>query len=498
MHLSELWGKEPTPGGNSLLYPEMPSMRNAYGTGVTMGRHEHGSVTPKGRRKAIKEMSETNTCSPETSCGNCDTASTCDSHSQQQHMQERLAERLSSIKHRLVVMSGKGGVGKSTVAANLAVALAANGHRVGILDGDVHGPNIPKMLGLDGAVPQGGPNGLRPLDAAANLSVMSMAFLLPDPDTPVAWRGPMKHTLFQQFLTDVDWGELDYLVVDLPPGTGDEPMSIAQILGHPLWAIIVTTPQEVALLDSRKSVVFAKSLDINVLGIVENMSGLTCPHCQGKIDLFKTGGGEKAATDLAVPFLGAIPIDPMVVLAGDAGIAMINFDAESETSRVFRELAVKIDGVAQSASAPQAFAAAQDLGRAHTPPESRSELSRTIAVPSMHPGGLDAMRSGHFGHCDAFTLVRLDNGAISDISVVANPPHQQGGCQAPVNLLQQSRADALIVGGIGMRPLMGFHQAGIDVYYGPEGETVGAVIAQLLEGKLELIQENQVCGGGQF
>ncbi len=219
-------------------------------------------------------------------------------------MQERLAERLSSIKHRLIVMSGKGGVGKSTVAANLAVALAADGHRVGILDGDVHGPNMPKMLGLEGASPEAGPGGLLPLEAYPNLKVMSMAFLLPDSDTPVAWRGPMKHTLFQQFLSDVDWGELDYLVVDLPPGTGDEPMSIAQILGAPLWAIIVTTPQDVALLDSRKSVVFAKSLEFNVLGIVENMSGLTCPHCKEKIDLFKTGGGKKAATDFAVTVLG--------------------------------------------------------------------------------------------------------------------------------------------------------------------------------------------------
>ena len=155
----------------------------------------------------------------------------------------------------------------------------------------------------------------------------------------------MKHTLFQQFLSDVDWGELDYLVVDLPPGTGDEPMSIAQILGSPLWAIIVTTPQDVALLDSRKSVVFAKILDMNVLGIIENMSGLTCPHCAGKIDLFKTGGGERAAQELMVPFLGAIPIDPNVVLAGDAGIPIANLDSGSQVAEIFRELAARTDRV---------------------------------------------------------------------------------------------------------------------------------------------------------
>ena len=272
-------------------------------------------------------MSQGTTCLPEKSCGSCDTADTCDSGSQQRHMDERLEDRLSSIKHRLVVMSGKGGVGKSTVAANLAVAFAAEGHRVGILDGDVHGPNIPKMLGLEGASPQGSPAGMLPLEASVNLKVMSMAFLLPDSDTPVAWRGPMKHTLFQQFLADVDWRELDYLIVDLPPGTGDEPMSIAQILGKPLWTIIVTTPQDVALLDSRKSVMFAKSLDMNVLGIIENMSGLICPHCAGEIDLFKTGGGKRASKDLEVPFLGAIPIDPNVVLAGDAGIPVASLDS---------------------------------------------------------------------------------------------------------------------------------------------------------------------------
>jgi ATP-binding protein involved in chromosome partitioning len=413
-------------------------------------------------------------------------------------MEERLADRLSSIKHRLIVMSGKGGVGKSTVAANLAVALADAGHRVGILDGDVHGPNIPKMLGLEGANPEVGPDGMLPLQASTNLKVMSMAFLLPDSDTPVAWRGPMKHTLFQQFLSDVAWGELDYLVVDLPPGTGDEPMSIAQILGPPLWAVIVTTPQAVALLDSRKSVVFAKNLEMNVLGIVENMSGLMCPHCAGKIDLFKTGGGERAAQELMVPFLGSIPIDPNVVLCGDAGIPIADLDSGSKVAEIFRELAARTDRVMNNGKGPLQCAAADNLHQTETERRSLYMLSKTVAVPSMHPGGLDAMRSGHFGHCDVFTLIQVENGEIRDVSVLQNPPHQQGGCQAPVNLLHQNRAEALIVGGIGMRPLMGFHQVGIDVYFGPEGETVGAVIEHLLQGRLELIAENQVCGGGQF
>jgi ATP-binding protein involved in chromosome partitioning len=254
-------------------------------------------------------------------------------------MQNQLSKRLASIKHRIVVMSGKGGVGKTTVAVNLAVALAASGKAVGILDADVHGPNIPKMLGLSGRHATGGANGLIPVVSPQNVKVVSMAFMLPDEDTPVVWRGPIKHTVFSQFLAEVDWGELDYLIVDLPPGTGDEPLSIAQLLGKPLWAVVVTTPQDVALLDSRKSIVFGRNLEMQVLGIVENMSGLTCPHCGGRIDLFKTGGGRRSSRDLMVPFLGAIPIDPQMVDGGDAGIPISVMSPDSVATLAFQRLA---------------------------------------------------------------------------------------------------------------------------------------------------------------
>ncbi len=288
-------------------------------------------------------MSENTKCSSDTSCGTCGTAASCDAAAKAKHMEVNLQNRLSKIKYRIAVMSGKGGVGKSTVAVNLAVALARSGRSVGLLDADVHGPNVPKMLGIDHMVPSMGINGMSPVVASDNLKVISMAFLLEDPDTPVVWRGPMKHSLFQQFLSDVDWGSLDYLIVDLPPGTGDEPLSIAQLLGQPLWAVIVTTPQDVALLDSRKSVVFARTLEMKTLGIIENMSGLACPHCGGVIDLFKTGGGAKAALELGVPFLGAIPIDPQIVTGGDAGVTIESADPKGSSAEAFRELARQVE-----------------------------------------------------------------------------------------------------------------------------------------------------------
>jgi Mrp family chromosome partitioning ATPase len=229
--------------------------------------------------------------------------------------------------------------------------LALEGKRVGILDADVHGPNVPKMFGMDGQRPEASAEGLKPLVSPDNVKLMSMAFLIPSEDTPIAWRGPMKHTLFQQFLADVSWGELDYLIVDLPPGTGDEPLSIGQLLGKPLSAIVVTTPQDVALLDSRKSVVFGKSLEMDVLGIIENMSGFVCPHCNERIDLFKTGGGQRAALELGVPFLGSIPIDPQVVTGGDSGLPMVSMSPDAESSKAFREMVRRIDQAVARSSA---------------------------------------------------------------------------------------------------------------------------------------------------
>ncbi|MDG6257935.1 MAG: Mrp/NBP35 family ATP-binding protein [Methanomicrobiaceae archaeon] len=225
-----------------------------------------------------------------------------------------------SVQHVVLVLSGKGGVGKSTVAANLALAFSNHGYQTGLLDLDIHGPDIPKMLGIEEAhLASYDQKHIEPVQVTGTLGVVSMAFLLPEKSTPVIWRGPMKMGAIRQFLEDVNWGDLDYLVVDLPPGTGDEALTIAQLAPNIAGVVVVTTPQEVAILDISKAVRFVQEIGLPVIGIVENMSGLTCPHCGEAIDLFGAGGGERAAQDLDVPFLGSIPLDPEMRKAADEG-----------------------------------------------------------------------------------------------------------------------------------------------------------------------------------
>jgi len=287
-------------------------------------------------------MEEKKKCDTSEDCQSCGQSGSCSEDEKQAHRERRLKENLSHIEHRIMVMSGKGGVGKSTVAANLAVSLARKGYEVGILDADVHGPNIPKMLGLDNEKLIGSPQGMLPIYLYPNLKVLSMAFLLPNSDAPVVWRGPLKHGVFQQFLGEVEWGDLDYLIVDLPPGTGDEPLSIAYLIGQVDGSVIVTTPQEVALLHSRKAVVFSRMVHVPVIGIVENMSGFKCPHCGKDIDLFKIGGGEKAAVELQVPFLGRIPLDPDIVKDCDAGKPFVASKPDSPAAKSFDEITDRI------------------------------------------------------------------------------------------------------------------------------------------------------------
>lgn len=260
----------------------------------------------------------------------------------------KIQDNLKDVNNVLVVLSGKGGVGKSTVAANLALAFSLKGNYVGLLDCDIHGPSIPKLLGIENAVPEAAKEEIYPIIVPPNVKVMSMAFLLPSADSPVIWRGPVKMKVLKDFLGQVKWGALDYLIIDLPPGTGDEPLSIGQLLPECDGVIVVTTPQDVALLSVRKSITFAQTLNMSVIGIVENMSGFVCPHCSKKVNIFGSGGGEKAAHDMNIPFLGKIPLDAHIVESGDEGKPFVFFQKESGASQAFSNIVKRIEEVVEA------------------------------------------------------------------------------------------------------------------------------------------------------
>jgi Mrp family chromosome partitioning ATPase len=233
-------------------------------------------------------------------------------------------------------------VGKSTVTTNLAASLALRNYEVGILDADLHGPDVPRMLGIDNQHLKGRQGRIDPVKVFKGLRAVSMALLAHEPDKAIIWRGPAKHAALKQFLGDVNWGDLDFLFIDLPPGTGDEPLSVAKLIKEVDGVIIVTTPQDVALLDSRKAVSFSRLIEVPVLGIVENMSGMVCPHCDESIDLFKVGGGETAAYELGVPFLGRIPIDPRIVTKCDSGEPFVADSIDSEAKEAVAKITLRM------------------------------------------------------------------------------------------------------------------------------------------------------------
>src|ERR1700682_1674506 len=233
---------------------------------------------------------------------------------------------IPGVQNLIAVGSGKGGVGKTTVAVNLAVALAALGHRVGLMDADVYGPNVPMMMGIN-KTPMAYGERIQPLENFG-VKLMSMGFLNPG-DRPLVWRGPMLHSVIQQFLRGVDWGELDYLIIDLPPGTGDVQLSLIQTA--PLTgAIVVTTPSDVSLEDARKAILMFQQVRVPVLGLVENMSYLLCPHCNERINVFSHGGGLRTAKQMDVHFLGELPLDPQIRIGGDCGQPLVRHKTEGQ------------------------------------------------------------------------------------------------------------------------------------------------------------------------
>lgn len=245
---------------------------------------------------------------------------------------------LEKIRHVFVVLSGKGGVGKSTVSANIALGLTLRGFKTGLLDVDVHGPSIPKILGLQGQRVLGDGEKLLPAETAEGLKVMSTALILEKEDDPIVWRGPLKAGVIKQFIGEVAWGDLDYLIVDCPPGTGDEPLSICQLIPDADGAVIVTTPQDVATLDVSKSVTFCNQIGMRIAGIVENMSGFTCPHCGEWTPIFKSGGGETLAKKYGLPFLGKLPIATEIGECGDAGQPFVAKYPESPAAKAFMQI----------------------------------------------------------------------------------------------------------------------------------------------------------------
>jgi Mrp family chromosome partitioning ATPase len=279
-------------------------------------------------------------------CDSCSEANGCtDPRKEKYEEEQRLKLKMSRIKHKIAVISGKGGVGKSTVTVNLAMAFAIHGYanRVGILDADITGPCVPKMLGLHGQRLQASPAGIFPALGPMGIKVVSMDFLLPSEESPVIWRGPLKMKAISQFLSDITWGELEFLFIDLPPGTGDEPLSIMQLIPEMDGVVIVTIASEVSQIVVKKAVTFSRKLGIPVIGVIENMSGFVCPKCGTEIDIFKVGGGKKIAEDLSVPFLGSIPIDPEICRDSDNGMPFITEHVNSPATKAFTEIVKKIE-----------------------------------------------------------------------------------------------------------------------------------------------------------
>ncbi len=381
---------------------------------------------------------------------------------------EILRGRMQHIGAKLLVLSGKGGVGKSTVAANLAVALAAAGSRVGLLDVDIHGPSIPKLLGLEGRQPEIIRGVLGPVQFNERLAVISIGFFLPDAQAPVIWRGPRKFGAIKQFLKDVRWGELDYLVVDSPPGTGDEPLAVAELVGQPARAVIVTTPQELAVADVRRCVSFCRTLNLGVAGIVENMSGFACPSCGQVFDLFKRGGGQRLAEEMGVPFLGSIPIDPRVVTGGDAGAPVTDGASDGPAARAFAAIVQTLQNLPASARTTD-----------ETPEDTAEARQMRIAIP-VENGRLCT----HFGHCSEFALYDVDPAAKAVKTKASHrpPPHEPGVLPS---WLHEQGANVIITGGMGQRAQQLFAQNGIQVVMGAPPDAADDVVAAYLAGTLQ-------------
>jgi len=384
---------------------------------------------------------------------------------------KELADRMGKIKHKIMVLSGKGGVGKSTVAANIAVTLALEGEKVGLLDTDFHGPSIPTLLNLEGRHPGSDGKTILPIDFSEGLKVMSIGFLLQNKDDAVIWRGPMKMKVIKQLLTEVNWGDLDYLIIDFPPGTGDEPLSVAQLIPDMDGAVIITTPQNLSLNDVKKCINFCKQVSVPVLGVVENMSGLVCPNCKTIINVFKTGGGKKMAGEMGVPFLGKIPIDPQIVEASDSGKPFVYHYSKTEAAKAFAGVVQPL--LAMSGKAESGIKTVSSK-------EEKKEGIHKIAIPVV-----EGHLSAHFGHCEEFSIfdVDLENKKIIGQEKAPSPPHEPGLLP---RWLAEKGVNVIIAGGMGTQAQQLFAESGITVSVGASADDPEKVIISYMNNALEL------------
>ncbi|MFC1635513.1 iron-sulfur cluster carrier protein MrpORP [Planctomycetota bacterium] len=385
---------------------------------------------------------------------------------------------MENVKYTILVLSGKGGVGKSSVAVNLAVWLSMQGNNVGLLDIDIHGPSIPKLLHLERIKVQAVGDKIMPVVYSETLKVMSVGFLLRDDSDALIWRGPMKHNVIKQFVTDVGWGDLDYLVTDCPPGTGDEPLSIAQLLGNINGAVIVTTPQQLAVVDVKKCITFCRQLNLPVLGVIENMSGFVCPHCSQQIDMFAGNGGREMAKDFNVRFLGKIPMDPALAHACDLGAPFIDTGRPNPTAEAMRsvfEPILELDSQSQ-------IETSVNLALENKNHISQKEKKNTmrIAIPTTN-GKL----SGHFGHCEEFALVDVNEQTkeIANVAKLQPPAHEPGVLP---KWLSEQKADVIIAGGMGQRARQLFAQNNIKVIVGASTQDPVQLAKNYLDDTLEV------------
>ena len=402
---------------------------------------------------------------------------------QDKHQQQdvEIEERLRQIRNKILIMSGKGGVGKSSVAAYLSVALAKKGYKVGLMDVDLHGPSIPRMLGLKGSIGPGASEGKAyPVRYLPNMEVISIESLMGEnKDAATIWRGPLKIGVIRQFISDIEWMDLDYMIIDSPPGTGDEPLTIAQTIPD-AKAVIVTTPQEISLADVRKSINFCRQVNMEMLGLIENMSGLKCPHCGKMIDIFKTHGGMLTAKKEGIRLLGSLPFEPEVVSKGDIGNMSLLDDNKILIIQEFNKI---VDEVVKSVES-STDAILETQKKKEFPIRKGSSGDTKVLVVPVSGGKL----SPHFGHCEQFAFIETQNGKIIETEMRTPPAHEPG--VLPRWLYEQG-ADVVIVGGMGERAQQLLREKGIEVIIGAPMDSPELLVNQYLAGIL--VTGENVC-----